>query len=114
MKVAIGMTVLAVATLWSVLEPVQSVSGVIELVEYNEKLTASLMSLLPGFGCLGLFLLAKLLICWARARKGTAFAIGIVCQMFLPDPYAQRTIDQVTEVKETKGQKKKQTESEKE
>jgi len=43
--------------------------------------------------------LAKILIRWARTQHVRAFAFGAIIQMFLPDPYAERTIKIVQEAK---------------
>lgn len=40
------------------------------------------------------------LISWAKKRKASAFAIGILVQMFLPDPKAQITIEAIAERKQ--------------
>lgn len=37
---------------------------------------------------------------WAKKRKGAALAVGLLIQMFLPDPKVQHTIECVVELKE--------------
>ncbi|WDD97226.1 hypothetical protein [Thalassomonas actiniarum] len=44
-------------------------------------------------------LIAIKLIQWARKQSRAAYAFGAVTQMFLPDPYVQRTIAVVQENK---------------
>ena len=41
-------------------------------------------------------LAAAKLLSWARGRKGGAIVFGVLVQMFLPDPYVERTIETVT------------------
>jgi len=53
-------------------------------------------------------LLARVLFKWAKAQKIGAYVFGSFAQMFLPDPYAERTIKVV---QENKQQVKKQKEN---
>lgn len=46
-----------------------------------------------------LFYLFYKLTVWARKRKKAAYIFGAAVQMFLPDPYAERTIKIVQEKK---------------
>jgi len=38
-------------------------------------------------------LIAKLLIRFAKKRRGVAIAFGVLVQMFSPDPYVEKTIE---------------------
>ncbi len=51
-------------------------------------------------------LIAKLLISFAKKRRGVAFAFGILVQMFSPDPFVERTIETV--IVEKRQEKKQQ------
>lgn len=42
---------------------------------------------------------------WAKKQKATAFALGMLVQMFLPDPKAQETIEIVVEAKQKESRK---------
>jgi len=53
--------------------------------------------------------IAKLLIAFAKKRRGVAIAFGIFLQMFSPDPFVERTIETVMVAKR---QEKKQQEGE--
>ena len=35
----------------------------------------------------------KLLLSWAKYRRAGAMIFGVLVQMFIPDPYVQRTIE---------------------
>ncbi len=56
-----------------------------------------------GLGCI-VFILIKL-VSWAKQMKTGVLVLGIFIQMFMPDPYAERTVKVVQEdKKETKKQ----------
>jgi len=48
--------------------------------------------LLPWLVFLIVGMMAAKLLSWARGRKGGAIVFGVLVQMFLPDPYVERTI----------------------
>ena len=56
--------------------------------------------LLPWAVFLGLAIFFTKLVSWAKKRKSGAIALGVMIQMFLPDPQVQKTISQVVEVKQ--------------
>ncbi|WP_340678173.1 hypothetical protein [Paraglaciecola sp.] len=45
-------------------------------------------------------LLCVKLVSWARQRRTSAIALGVLVQMFIPDPKAQITIEAVAERKQ--------------
>ena len=45
-------------------------------------------------------LLCIKLVSWARQRRTSAIAFGVVVQMFIPDPKAQITIEAIAERKQ--------------
>ncbi len=47
---------------------------------------------------------------WARRQAKAAFLFGSLMQIMLPDPYAERTVKVVQEVKQKQKQHKKQRE----
>ena len=50
-------------------------------------------------------LIAKLLIRFAKKRRGVAIAFGVLVQMFSPDPYVEKTIETfIVEKREVKKQ----------
>lgn len=56
--------------------------------------------LLPWTAFIGIACLFHLLINWAKKRKTSAIALGVMIQMFLPDPNVQKTIETIVEVKQ--------------
>lgn len=56
--------------------------------------------MLPWVAFLGLIILFSKLIKWAKTRKNSAVALGVLVQMFLPDPNVQKTIEIVAEAKQ--------------
>lgn len=62
--------------------------------------------LAPWLVFIVLALIAKLLISFAKRRRGVAFAFGILVQMFSPDPFVERTIETV--IVEKRQEKKQQ------
>lgn len=56
--------------------------------------------LLPWAVFLGLAIVFAKLVTWAKKRKSGAIALGVVIQMFLPDPQVQKTISHVVEAKQ--------------
>lgn len=71
-----------------------------------EQFYAFLMSLLPGAIVLFICLIFYYLYGKSRKRNAIAFAFGIFCQMFLPDPKVQHTIECVAEKKQEKKSEK--------
>ena len=66
------------------------------------------VSFLPFFvwlGFAGLIGCFVLMYRWARRQKGAALAIGMLVQMFLPDPQVQQTIECVTKSKQEEKRK---------
>lgn len=76
------------------------------LIDYIQVLYVLL--LLFGIILIGCF--AVKLTKWAKQRKAAAVIFGAAVQMFLPDPYAQRTIKMVQEEKQEQPKKQKQKE----
>ena len=59
----------------------------------------------PWIILLGIVLVFSWLFSWARNKKTGALVFGILVQMIMPDPYAERTVEIVQEdKKETKKQ----------
>lgn len=73
-----------------------SQSQVINLYLISPIVTA-MLAVIGSLGCLFWFWCK--LIKWARKRKAGAVVFGALMQMFLPDPYAERTIKIVQECK---------------
>ena len=65
--------------------------------------------LLPWAVLFGIFWLFAALTRWAKQRRHGAIALGILVQMFLPDPNVQKTMETVAEAKQE--QKKQQDEN---
>ena len=59
--------------------------------------------ILIWLGFLLLIWLFRVLYRLAKKRKGIALAAGLFCQMFLPDPKVQHTIEFIAEKKEKPG-----------
>lgn len=49
-------------------------------------------------------LVAKILINFAKKRRGIAVAFGIFVQMFSPDPFVERTVETVVVAKQQRKQ----------
>ena len=65
---------------------------------------------LPWFVFIFLGFVCTKLVSWAQNRKAGAIVFGVIVQMFLPDPYVQRTVETV--ITEKKKHIKAQKESE--
>lgn len=61
-----------------------------------------LIELVPAGLLLGVFLLMAKLVGWAKKGKVSAIALGVLVQMFTPDPNVQKTIAVVMEQREVK------------
>lgn len=52
-------------------------------------------------------LIAKILISFAKKRRGVAIAFGVLVQMFSPDPFVEKTIETfIVEKRQVKKQQK--------
>ena len=56
--------------------------------------------LMPWLFLVLFILLCAKLVSWARQRRTSAIAFGVLVQMLLPDPKAQLTIEAVAESKQ--------------
>ena len=56
--------------------------------------------LLPWLVLLGIFMFFTKMVSWARKRKTSAIAVGVLAQMFLPDPNVEKTIEIIVEQKQ--------------
>lgn len=74
-----------------------------------DKLDEIVYALLPWISLLVVIGFFSKLTGWARKRKGAAIAIGLLVQMFIPDPKVQETIQVI--VKQKQQQVKKQLEN---
>jgi hypothetical protein len=63
---------------------------------------------LAAFGLFGLFVV---MYGWAKKQKGAAIALGMLVQMFLPDPKAQQTIEFVVEAKQKESKQSMQSQT---
>jgi len=70
-----------------------------------ELLLEMLQPLVPFLGIFTVLWVFAKLFSWAKNRKSGALAFGILVQMFIPDPYTERTVEIVQQdKKETKKQ----------
>ncbi|MEW6991346.1 hypothetical protein AADZ91_11720 [Colwelliaceae bacterium 6441] len=67
--------------------------------------TELFIAILPWVIFIVLALLAKFLINTAKKRKGLAVALGMMAQMFLPDPQVEKTIEIIAMEKGSKKEK---------
>ncbi|NQZ11669.1 MAG: hypothetical protein HRT35_31345 [Algicola sp.] len=66
----------------------------------NQFLPSILSQVLPWLLFAAALVLMLKLIYWARQRKSAVIALGILIQMFLPDPNVEKTIKHVLACKQ--------------
>jgi hypothetical protein len=76
-----------------------------------DELYEILYALLPWICLLAVLGLFNKLVSWARKRKGAAIAVGLLVQMFIPDPKVQETIQLVVKQKQQQVKKSEQSAS---
>ena len=73
-----------------------------------ERLQDAFLPLMVWLGFIGMVVFFACMYRWARRQKGAALAFGMLIQMFLPDPKAQKTIEWVAKAEQEEVEQQKE------